>query len=175
VQRRLGKTWWRLEHRHQALCRGTCCMAPTLLCEFAEKDEGCEAGSGEDAGVARSIMESLRDHGFRRHGDERAGSVCLEDCYRVRAEVTQVRRRREPSSPRYRTSHRSMGSVRMSMSGTRGAFPPSRKVPPAHSQARVLGPVPDRVRPAPKGTRLTGSDLLASLLPARLSAEPLCR
>ena len=57
--------------------------------EFAEKDEGCEARSGENAGIAGPIVESLRDHAFRRHGDERPGSVCLEDCRRVRAKVTQ--------------------------------------------------------------------------------------
>ncbi len=57
--------------------------------EFAEKDEGCEPRSGENAGIAGPIVEGLRDHAFRRHGDERPGSVCLEDCHRVRAKVTQ--------------------------------------------------------------------------------------
>ena len=57
--------------------------------EFAEQDEGCEPPSGENAGIAGPIVEGLRDHAFRRHGDERPGSVCLEDCRRVRAKVTQ--------------------------------------------------------------------------------------
>ena len=55
--------------------------------EFAEKDQGCEARSGENAGIAGSIVEGLWDHGFRRHRDERPRSICLEDCRRVRAKV----------------------------------------------------------------------------------------
>src|SRR5688572_19155131 len=54
--------------------------------EFAKKHEGCEACSGEDAGVAGSIVKSFGNHRFRRHG-ERPGSVGLENCRCVRAKV----------------------------------------------------------------------------------------
>src|ERR671913_2290421 len=64
-------------------------MAPASPGEFAEKNEGCEARSRENAGIARSIVKGLRDHRFRRHGDERPRSVRLEDCHRMRAKVTQ--------------------------------------------------------------------------------------
>lgn len=57
--------------------------------ERAEKDESCEAQGGENAGIAWSVVEGLRDHGFRRHRDERAGSVSHQDgCY-ARTEITQ--------------------------------------------------------------------------------------
>ena len=56
--------------------------------EFAEEDQGCEARSGENAGITRSIVKGLRDHGFRRHRDERAGSKCFEHCCHVGPEVT---------------------------------------------------------------------------------------
>ena len=35
------------------------------------------------------MVECLRDHGFGRHRDERTGPICLEDCRRVGAKVTQ--------------------------------------------------------------------------------------
>ena len=57
--------------------------------EFAEKDEGCEPRSGEHAGIAGTIVEGLRDHTIRRHGDERPDFLGLEDCHRVRANVIQ--------------------------------------------------------------------------------------